>query len=171
MAWPQASKTSRFKSSPSRRPSSSCGWRLLRMFPKAQPLIATLNAALGSIDRSNPTAAIHQLQAFQNQVSAQISPLDPTLAQSLIDEAQSIINALSGGVAPHSHLKASNQSDGKMHLNFSGMQHQIYIIEASTNMVDWQMIGVAQDQGDGTFNFDDAQSTQLPARYYRVVVP
>ena len=58
-----------------------------------------------------------------------------------------------------------------MDSNFSGMHQQVYIIEASTNMVDWQMIGVAQDQGDGTFNFDDAQSTQLPARYYRVVVP
>ena len=34
----------------------------------------------------NPTAAINQLQAFQNQVGAQFSPLDPALAESLIDE-------------------------------------------------------------------------------------
>ena len=73
-----------------------------------QSLIASLNAALGAIDRSNPTAAINQLQAFQNQVSAQISPLDPALAQTLIDEAQSIINALSaGGAASHKALKAA----------------------------------------------------------------
>jgi hypothetical protein len=139
---------------------------------KAQPLIATLNAALGSIDRSNPAAAINQLQAFQNQVSAQISPLDPALAQTLIDEAQSIMNALSGGgVASHKALKAAAQAHGKMHLNFSGVHQQMYIIEASTNMVDWQMIGVAQDLGDGTFNFDDADASKMPARFYRVVVP
>jgi hypothetical protein len=139
---------------------------------KAQPLIATLNAALGSIDRSNPTAAINQLQAFQNLVSAQISPLDPALAQTLIDEAQSIINALSGGgVASHKALKAAAQANGKMHLNFSGVHQQIYIIEASTNMVDWQMIGVAQDQGDGTFDFDDADAPRMSARFYRIIVP
>jgi hypothetical protein len=137
---------------------------------KAQPLIATLNAALGSIDRSNPTAAINQLQAFQNKVSAQISPLNPALAQTLIDEAQNIINALSGA-ASHTPIRAWKQSDGKMHLNFSGIHQQIYIIEASTDLVNWQMIGVAQDQGDGTFNFDDVPSTQLPTRYYRVAIP
>ena len=32
---------------------------------KAQPLIATLNAALGSIDRSNPTAAIDSFRHFR----------------------------------------------------------------------------------------------------------
>ena len=138
---------------------------------KKQSLIATLNAALGAIDRGHPMAAINQLQAFQHQVSAQISPLDPALAQTLIDEAQSIINALAGSPAPHKPIKAWNQSNGKMHLNFSGMHQQVYIIEASTNMVDWQMIGVAQDQGDGTFNFDDADAPQIPQRYYRIVVP
>jgi hypothetical protein len=62
---------------------------------KSQPLMATLNAALGSINRGNFTAAINQLQAFQNKVKSQIAPLNPPLAQTLIDEAQSIINALS----------------------------------------------------------------------------
>jgi hypothetical protein len=138
---------------------------------KAQPLMAKLNAALGSIDRSNPIAAINQLQAFQNQVSAQISPLDPALAQSLIDEAQSIINTLPGSVTPHSALKATAQAHGKMHLNFSGIHRQTYIIEASTNLLNWEMIGVANDQGDGTFNFDDADAPQMPKRYYRIIVP
>jgi len=139
---------------------------------KQQSLAAILNAALGSIDRSNPTAAINQLQAFQNQVSAQISPLNSALANTLIDEAQNIINTLSaGGAASHKALKAAAQANGKLHLNFSGIHQQTYIIEASTNLVDWQMIGVANDNGDGTFDFDDAVSTQIPARYYRVVIP
>jgi len=136
-----------------------------------QSLIASLNAALGAIDRSNPTAAINQLQAFQNKVTAQISPVDPALAQTLIDEAQSIINALSGGAASHKGMKATAQANGKIHLNFSGIHQQVYIIEASTNLVDWEMIGVAQDLGDGTFDFDDADAPRIPQRYYRVVAP
>ena len=137
-----------------------------------QSLIASLNAALGAIDRSNPTAAINQLQAFQNKVTAQISPLDPELAQTLIDSAQSIINALSaGGAASHKALKAAAQANGKLHLNFSGIHQQVYIIEASTNLVDWQMIGVANDLGDGTFDFDDTDASHIPQRYYRVVAP
>jgi hypothetical protein len=139
---------------------------------KEQPLIATLNAALAAIERSNPTAAINQLQAFQNQVSAQIAPLDATLAQSLIDTAQSIINALTAtGGNPHQNLKAAANGNGKVHLNFTGVHQQTYIIESSTNLVDWEMIGVAKDQGDGTFNFDDSVSTQTPGRFYRVVTP
>ncbi|MDD5139086.1 MAG: FG-GAP-like repeat-containing protein [Verrucomicrobiales bacterium] len=138
-----------------------------------QSLIAILNAALASIDRSNPTAAINQFQAFQNQVSAQISPLDPELAQSLIDAAQSIINALSGGgeASNNKALKASSHANGKIHLNFSGMHQQIYIIEASTNLVDWEKIGVAKDQGDGTFDFDDLNAVKMSGRFYRVVAP
>jgi len=104
-----------------------------------QPLIASLNAALASINRSNPTAAINQLQAFQNKVIAQISPLDPALAQSLIDMAQSIINALSGGGSPSQKtVKATTHGNGKIHLNFPGVHQQKYIIEASTNMLDWK---------------------------------
>ncbi|MDD5139888.1 MAG: immunoglobulin domain-containing protein [Verrucomicrobiales bacterium] len=139
---------------------------------KANSLLASLRAALASIDRSNPTAAINQLQAFQNQVAAQISPLDPELAQSLIDAAQSIINALSGGgEASNKAVKASSHANGKIHLNFSGMHQQIYIIEASTNLVDWEKIGVAKDQGDGTFDFDDADAVKMSGRFYRVVAP
>ncbi len=135
-----------------------------------QSLIASLNAALGSIDRSNPTAAINQLQAFQNQVIAQISPVDPALAQSLIDTAQSIINALSGSPS-QKMVKATARGNGKIHLNFPGVHQQMYIIEASTNMVDWEKIGVAKDLGDGTFDFDDSDAPRMSARYYRVVVP
>ena len=90
----------------------------------------------------------------------------------MIHAAQSIIDVLSGGgVAAKKSIKALAPTNGKMHLNFSGLRHQIYIIEASTNLVEWEKIGVAQDQGDGTFDFDDASASPNPARYYRVIVP
>src|ERR1043166_270667 len=62
-----------------------------------QPLRATLEAALASIQRTNPTAATNQLQAFQNKVQAQVAPHDAMLAATLTQTAQQIIEALRGG--------------------------------------------------------------------------
>lgn len=135
-------------------------------------LIATLNAALTLIDRSRPREAIEKLRAFQNQVNAQIRRRNPVLGQALIDEAQIIIDALAESrTSPHEECRATVQVGSKIHLNFTGVHQQIYIIEASTNLVDWEKIGVAQDQGDGTFDFDDAPSTQISERFYRIVTP
>lgn len=140
---------------------------------KKNALLAILNAALAAIDRSNPTAALNQLHAFQNQVQAQLAPLDPSLAQTLIDEAQSIIDAIIGGGGVHSHaaLASSLQPNGKIHIKFAGMHQQIYIIEASTNLMDWEKIGLAKEQPDGSFDYDDAGAPQKAARFYRVTVP
>lgn len=139
---------------------------------KAQPLAAILSAAIKAIGRSNPTAAINQLQAFQNKVRAQIAPLDPALADTLIGDAQAIIDALAGGATVHGNVAATAQhANGKLHLKFSATHGQVYIIEASTNLVDWHSIGVAKDQGDGTFDFDDADAARMRERFYRVATP
>lgn len=63
---------------------------------RQHPLIVSLNAALASIDRSNPIPAINQLQAFENKVRTQVAPSDPMLADQLIAEAQAIIAAMTG---------------------------------------------------------------------------
>ena len=41
----------------------------------------------------------------------------------------------------------------------------------STNLVDWEALGVAleSEQQNGNFDFQDLQSGEVPARYYRVV--
>jgi hypothetical protein len=65
------------------------GWR------RSQPLLATLYAALHSIERGNPVSARNQLQAFQNKVRAQVAPRDPALAACLTQTAQEIMDALS----------------------------------------------------------------------------
>jgi hypothetical protein len=61
---------------------------------RPQPLRATLDAALASIERGNVTAAVNQLQAFQNKVRAQVAPSDPLLAGTLLQEAGEIIISL-----------------------------------------------------------------------------
>ncbi|HEV2434713.1 MAG TPA: hypothetical protein VG077_01825, partial [Verrucomicrobiae bacterium] len=140
---------------------------------RAQSLAATLSAAIESIDRSNPTAAINQLQAFQNQITAQVAPLDPTLAGTLINDAQTIIDDLaSSGTTVHGNIAASvDRADGQLHVKFSAPHGKTYIIEASTDLVHWQMIGVAKVQSDGTFDFGDANALRMSGRFYRVVVP
>lgn len=44
-------------------------------------------------------------------------------------------------------------------------------VEASTNLIHWQNIGVPQPVGGGEFEFEDIQSAATPARYYRLVSP
>ncbi len=45
------------------------------------------------------------------------------------------------------------------------------MVEASTNLVDWEEIGVATDQGNGTFAFEDADAARFEHRYYRFKTP
>jgi hypothetical protein len=56
-------------------------------------------------------------------------------------------------------------------LQFGAARGAVCIVEASTNLVDWEMIGVATDQGAGTFTFEDPNAARFPNRFYRVVSP
>jgi hypothetical protein len=56
-------------------------------------------------------------------------------------------------------------------LEFSADDARTYVVEASTNLVDWETIGVAveDEQQSGDFSFEDDQSNEPVACYYRVV--
>jgi hypothetical protein len=142
---------------------------------KPQPLIATLSAALASIERDNVTSAINQLEAFQNKVRAQVTPDDPALAGQFIQAAQGIIDALSRDCAsakPHGKIGTVHRhGNGKVRMEFSAPQGWVYLVEASTNLVDWEKIGVSIECGPDEFEFEDADATRMPARFYRLVVP
>ena len=46
------------------------------------------------------------------------------------------------------------------------------MIAASTNLVDWQLIGVATETAFGTFEFEeDAAGAHFPARFYHIISP
>ncbi len=138
---------------------------------RSHPLVATLSAALAGIDRTRPTAAINQLQAFQNQVRAQVSTLDPELADSFIQAAQEIIDALAAGQLHGKITFVSRETGGKTRLKGDAAPGALYIVEASTNLLDWEMIGVTTNNGAGTFEFEDTSSSPLSVRFYRVVSP
>jgi hypothetical protein len=141
---------------------------------RSQPLLATLSAALRSIERGNSVSAINQLQAFHQKVRAQVAPSDPTLAASYIQMAQEIIEVLSGGNSnpagrPHGRLTATrHQAKGPVQLQFAAAREAVCIVEASTNLVNWEKIGVAREHSDGMFVFDDPNAATFPNRFYRI---
>jgi hypothetical protein len=53
-------------------------------------------------------------------------------------------------------------------LKFSGDEARTYVVQASTNLMNWNTIGVAEPAGNGNFDFDD-EAGAFPARCYRVV--
>jgi hypothetical protein len=59
--------------------------------------------------------------------------------------------------------------EGQPNLEFSGDGARTYPVEASTNLVDWEMIGFAQPTGSGNYEFQDEIAGEYPARFYRVI--
>lgn len=60
--------------------------------------------------------------------------------------------------------------NGVAHLEFSADDTRTYTIEASTDLVNWEEIGVPSETGDGgQFSFDDDKSDGPSAVFYRVV--
>ena len=140
------------------------------------PLMATLSAALDSIARGDCIAAINQLEAFQNQVRAQVAPGDSALAETLIEAAQRIVDAIEdccdGHGRGHERIHARmRHAGGKVHMEFPATRGRCYLIEASNDLVHWEKIGVANDRKDDTFEFEDAKAGQTPMRFYRIVAP
>jgi hypothetical protein len=142
---------------------------------RPQPLLATLSAALAALERGNVTPALNQLEAFQNKVQAQVAPDDPVLAGQLIQAAQDLLDALGRDCAstkPAGRIgRLNHHSDGRVTMAFSAPDGQVYAVEASTNLVDWERIGVAVQTGPGVFEFEDPAAARLPARFYRLVIP
>ena len=141
---------------------------------RPQPLIASLRAALASIDRCQPEVAINQLEAFKNKVLAQVAPNDPDLANLLLGEAQALIDILNGGAAQVAALEIteiSQGNNGKPHLKIRGASGRVHIVETSVDMVNWVKIGVAGCNGGCDYEFNDAQTPDAGARFYRIVSP
>ena len=56
-------------------------------------------------------------------------------------------------------------------MGFEGQADQYYEVEASTNLLDWETIGAANQVSPGMFEFIDADITGRPTRFYRVLSP
>jgi hypothetical protein len=60
------------------------------------PLIASLKAAIASLDRGDLTSGLNVLRAFQHKVRAQVAPNDPVLAQALLEAVEHFLEVLTG---------------------------------------------------------------------------
>jgi hypothetical protein len=141
---------------------------------RGHSLLASLRAALASIDRCQPQTAINQLEAFIHKVRAEIEPVDPALAAQLIADAQAIIGVLNGGqpaTPPVEITSIDHGHNGRPHLKIHGGAGRVCVVETSTDMVHWEPVGVAGACGDGEYEFDDTQVPAANARFYRVVSP
>lgn len=142
---------------------------------RPQPLNATLRAVLASINRMEPVPAMNQLHAFQNKVRTQVAPDDADLARNLTLASQHLADIL--GVdcnsprPPAQVAKLDRRPNGRFQMRFHAPPGFVYIVEASTNLLDWEKIGVATDAGAGDFDFEDGNASQTPGRFYRLVVP
>jgi hypothetical protein len=54
-------------------------------------------------------------------------------------------------------------------LTFAANPGRTYVIEASTDLMQWEEIGAPEHDGIGNFHFEDVQGGDFPERYYRVV--
>jgi len=53
-------------------------------------------------------------------------------------------------------------------MQFAGDSGKLYLIESSTNLVDWELIGIASSTTNGQFQFDDKEAGRFARRYYRL---
>jgi sugar lactone lactonase YvrE len=63
------------------------------------------------------------------------------------------------------------QPNGRVRLRMVGTFPFVAHIQSSTNLLDWQSIGMPQPATGGEFEFEDDEPASLPARYYRLTLP
>jgi len=65
-------------------------------------------------------------------------------------------------------LRASLNPDGSPQVQFVGESGQSYRIEVSTDMVNWEPLGICTADAEGNVQFTDPDAAKRPARFYRV---
>jgi hypothetical protein len=137
---------------------------------KQRPLVATLSAALASLECGRSQSAINQLHAFQNKVRAQVS--DPGVSMRLIADAGRVITAFEEEAAGTSdcRLRLSDlRSSHCVQLQLCAPPSRVYAIEVSTNLVDWQPIGMICSDAAGLGEFEEGNTHGGGCRFYRAV--
>ena len=64
----------------------------------------------------------------------------------------------------------SRAADGAVDLSVSGNPGLIYVLEASTNLVNWTKLGACSNV-TGALSFADSKATNYVTRFYRVSIP
>src|SRR5262249_6658100 len=128
-------------------------------------------------DRGQFRAGTYLLRAFEHLARAQVSPQHPAFSHELVAAAQQIIDVLGDSTASAAgnsfgSIKGLTRDiNGNALMRFSVVPGKDYVIEASTNLLDWEVIGILESSGKSALDFEDVEATRFPARFYRVVAP
>ena len=73
-------------------------------------------------------------------------------------------------VGPINAPAIGSTAGGKMNVQFSGKDaSRTYVIQASTNLLDWVTVGSVIADAEGNVSYTDPDSDKHPARFYRLV--
>jgi alpha-tubulin suppressor-like RCC1 family protein len=135
-------------------------------------LIDALQSAQFEFESGNWNAGLVHLRIFQFRLSTQIAPVDQNLAGNLAYMTQQIASAVQGSVKHRPSIATLIDGGGnRKSLTFSAMPGRFYLVQASSDLVHWETIGVASETDTGVFRFDDTARGNPVAQYYRLAVP
>lgn len=66
-------------------------------------------------------------------------------------------------------LRLSLASDGSISLKFVGNLHKTFLVEGSSNLLDWTPLGTCSPDAEGDVEFKDTGAAARPSKFYRVV--
>jgi hypothetical protein len=67
--------------------------------------------------------------------------------------------------------KVVRRADGTAQLQILGLAQESYVIQVSTNLVDWETVGELVADQDGAADYIHAQPSSDPMRFYRIIAP
>jgi hypothetical protein len=133
--------------------------------------LATNALSAGQVTFTNATLSVGTHSLFiayggDNSFNPSSSAI---LAQTVSAITNSVpLVALQSASTSPPELSIAKQSDGKIVLNISGAPSQSYLIQASTNLQQWNTITEMTADDQGNITFVDSDSTNNRAGFYRV---
>ncbi len=67
------------------------------------------------------------------------------------------------------YVRAALQSDGRLRLSLAAVANTTYVVQASTNLVDWVDIRLATTDSNGRYEIVEDIDVTTPQRFYRIV--
>ena len=142
-------------------------------------LLKILEEAQSDFARRNFSGGVKNLADFQSEVRRRLAHDEAATAAALIRAAQVIRDAIPAAGHDHdsdSHgdcdriAKVTRRDNGHLRVEFGGAPWRTHLVQASTNLVDWETIGAGAEVADGVFEFEDAKGANYKTRFYRTVV-
>jgi alpha-tubulin suppressor-like RCC1 family protein len=130
-------------------------------------LIARLEAAQATVEAGDTAGAAGQLASLL--ADSGIGSASDDLQAAIADEVSAVRESLMAGNRGRLRVLASDRP-GCVRVEFQGEVGQRYVIQASTNLVDWEMIGVGTLPANGVCDFEDCNTAKFASRFYRVGV-